>query len=169
MSISTTNGSGGSYKPTSNGWKNAAPRNANACSQRYVNTTIWPHVLISSRAFQALANAPLCVASSACQSSDGSAARKSRHWQVLQPSSGKAVSMKVKPISAAAVPRVRRALYIAALPGAFHWNPELKALYDRLIARGKCHKAALTACARKLLIFANTVAARPTPWLAIRS
>jgi len=65
--------------------------------------------------------------------------------------------------------RVRRALYIAALPGAFRWNPELKALYDRLIARGKCHKAALTACARKLLIFANTVAARRTPWLAIRS
>jgi len=65
--------------------------------------------------------------------------------------------------------KVRRALYIAALPGAFRWNPELKALYHRLIARGKCHKAALTACARKLLIFANTVAARRTPWLAIRS
>jgi transposase len=60
--------------------------------------------------------------------------------------------------------RVRRALYIAALPGAFRWSPELKAFYARLIARGKSHKAALTACARKLLLFANTVVARGTPW-----
>jgi len=60
--------------------------------------------------------------------------------------------------------RVRRVLYIAALPGAFRWSPELKALYARLIARGKSHKAALVACARKLLIFANTVATRGTPW-----
>lgn len=60
--------------------------------------------------------------------------------------------------------RVRRALYIAALPGAFHWSPELKGFYKKLTSRGKSHKAALTACARKLLIFANTVAARGTPW-----
>jgi transposase len=60
--------------------------------------------------------------------------------------------------------RVRRALYIAALPGAFRWSPELKALYERLIARGKSHKCALTACARKLLIFANTVVERGRPW-----
>jgi transposase len=60
--------------------------------------------------------------------------------------------------------RVRRALYIAALPGAFRWNPQLKAMYQRLTARGKPHKCALTACARKLLIFANTVVTRGTPW-----
>jgi transposase len=62
--------------------------------------------------------------------------------------------------------RVRRAVYAAALAGAFHWNPQLKALYRRLIERGKTHKQALVACARKLLIFANTVAARGTPWEA---
>jgi transposase len=62
--------------------------------------------------------------------------------------------------------RVRRAVYAAALAGAFHWNPQLKALYRRLIERGKTHKQALVACARKLLIFANTVAARGTPWVA---
>ena len=65
--------------------------------------------------------------------------------------------------------RVRRALYIAALPGAFRWSPELKALYTRLVAHGKSHKAALVACARKLLIFANTVAQRGTPWQTAKS
>ncbi len=60
--------------------------------------------------------------------------------------------------------RLRRALYAAALPAAFYWNPQLIALYRRLIKAGKVHKVALIACARKLLIFANTVVARGTPW-----
>jgi transposase len=60
--------------------------------------------------------------------------------------------------------RLRRSLYAAALPAAFHWNPALKALYVRLTARGKAHKAALVACARKLLIYANTVVTRGQPW-----
>jgi len=61
--------------------------------------------------------------------------------------------------------RLRRSLYAAALPGAFRWNPALKALYARLIARGKPHKVALVACARKLLAFANAVVERGSPWL----
>jgi transposase len=60
--------------------------------------------------------------------------------------------------------RLRRALYTAALPASFRWNPALIALYQRLIAAGKGHKRALVACARKLLVFANTVVARGTPW-----
>lgn len=60
--------------------------------------------------------------------------------------------------------RLRGALYCAALPAAFRWNPQLIALYRRLIAAGKSHKVTLIACARKLLIFANTVVARGTPW-----
>lgn len=60
--------------------------------------------------------------------------------------------------------RLRRSLYAAALPAAFRWNPALKDLYQRLIKRGKTHKSALVACARKLVIFANTVVARGTPW-----
>jgi transposase len=60
--------------------------------------------------------------------------------------------------------RLRTALYAAALPAAFHWNPQLKVLYKRLIARGKPHKVALVACARKLLIYVNTVVERGTPW-----
>jgi transposase len=60
--------------------------------------------------------------------------------------------------------RLRRALYAAALPAAFHWNKALKAFYARLKAGGKSHTSALVACARKLLIYANTVVTRGTPW-----
>jgi transposase len=62
--------------------------------------------------------------------------------------------------------RLRRALYTAALPASFRWNPHLMALYNRLIAAGKGHKRALIACARKLLVIINAVVARGTPWLA---
>ena len=60
---------------------------------------------------------------------------------------------------------VRIALYAAALPAAFRWNKTLIGLYQRLTANGKVHKQALIACARKLLIFANTVLKRHSPWI----
>jgi transposase len=60
--------------------------------------------------------------------------------------------------------RLRHALYAASLAASFRWNPQLMALYRRLINAGKGHKRALVACARKMLIFANTVVARRTPW-----
>ena len=60
--------------------------------------------------------------------------------------------------------RLRRSLFAAALPAAFRWNKALVAFYARLIAKGKAHNAALIACARKLLIYANTVVQRGTPW-----
>ena len=60
--------------------------------------------------------------------------------------------------------RLRGALYAAALPAAFRWNAALVALYPRLIAAGKPHKIALVACARKLIIYVNTVVERGTPW-----
>jgi transposase len=60
--------------------------------------------------------------------------------------------------------RLRNSLYAAALAASFRWNPELIALYERLRAAGKEHKVALVACARKLLIYANAVVARGTPW-----
>ncbi|WP_246820333.1 IS110 family transposase [Bradyrhizobium iriomotense] len=62
--------------------------------------------------------------------------------------------------------RLRGALYTAALPASFRWNPQLMAMYNRLIAAGKGHKRALVACARKLLVIINAVVARGTPWLA---
>ena len=60
--------------------------------------------------------------------------------------------------------RLRKALYAAALPAAFRWNDALGAFYRRLIAKGKPHKAALVACARKLLVQVNAVVTRRTPW-----
>ncbi len=65
--------------------------------------------------------------------------------------------------------RLRKSLFAAALPAAFQWNNALVTLYRRLIAAGKPHKVALVACARKLLIFANTVLARGTPWVEHQS
>jgi transposase len=62
--------------------------------------------------------------------------------------------------------RVRSGLYAAALAAAFHHNAQLQAMYQRLRAAGKDHKVALVACARKLVIFANTVVGRGTPWLS---
>jgi len=61
--------------------------------------------------------------------------------------------------------RLRRSLFAAALPAANRWNKALIALYRRLRAKGKEHKVALVACARKLLIYANTVVERGTPWV----
>jgi transposase len=61
--------------------------------------------------------------------------------------------------------RLRRTLFNAALPAAFRWNPALIALYKRLTAAGKSHRVALIACARKLIIYANTVVARGKPWV----
>jgi transposase len=61
--------------------------------------------------------------------------------------------------------RLRKSIFAAALPAAFRWNKALIDLYARLIAKGKAHNAALIACARKLLIYANTVVQRGTPWV----
>jgi transposase len=60
--------------------------------------------------------------------------------------------------------RVRRALYAAAFPASFRWNPSLVDLYQRLRDKGRPHKQALVACARKLLIFVNTVLTRGSAW-----
>lgn len=61
--------------------------------------------------------------------------------------------------------RVPKALYAAAFPAAYRWNPHLIALYQRLIESKKTHKQALIACARKLLVMVNAVVARGTPWV----
>ena len=61
--------------------------------------------------------------------------------------------------------RVRRALFNAALPASQRWNEVLVALYRRLVEKGKAHRTALIACVRKLIIFANTVLKRQTPWV----
>ncbi len=51
-------------------------------------------------------------------------------------------------------PQVRRVLYMAAL-SAMRFNPEIKALHDRLAEKGKKNKVIIVACMRKLLIIMN--------------
>jgi len=54
--------------------------------------------------------------------------------------------------------RVRTALYMATL-SATRFNPMIREMYQRLLAAGKPKKVALCACARKLLIKLNSLAA----------
>lgn len=58
---------------------------------------------------------------------------------------------------------VRTALYMAAL-SAIRCNPDLKAFYQRLKARGKVGKVAVVAVMRKLLILANTLIRENRNW-----
>ena len=58
---------------------------------------------------------------------------------------------------------VRSALYMATL-SAMRFNPVIKTFYDRLIAAGKPHKVALTACSHKMLRILNAMARTGQPW-----
>lgn len=61
--------------------------------------------------------------------------------------------------------RVRTALYMAAL-SSMRYNPDIKALYERLVKTGKSPKVALVACMRRLLLTLNSVLRRGRPWTA---
>ncbi len=52
---------------------------------------------------------------------------------------------------------------MAAL-AAMRYNPDVKALYERLTAAGKPPKVALVACMRRLLLTLNSVLRRGKPW-----
>jgi transposase len=52
--------------------------------------------------------------------------------------------------------RLRRRFYMPALV-AKRWNPAVKALYERLVGRGKAKKAAVIACLRRLLVVCHAV------------
>lgn len=58
---------------------------------------------------------------------------------------------------------VRCALYMAVL-SAKQFNPVIKNFYERLIAKGKLKKVALTACIRKLIIIMNAMLRDDTVW-----
>ena len=58
---------------------------------------------------------------------------------------------------------LRRALYLPALSAA-RFNPDLKAVYDRLRAKGKPAKLALVAVMRKLVILANVLVRDDRTW-----
>lgn len=58
---------------------------------------------------------------------------------------------------------VRATLYLAALV-ATRFNPSIREFYERLCAKGKPKKVALTACMRKLLTILGAVLKSRTPW-----
>jgi transposase len=64
--------------------------------------------------------------------------------------------------------RTRNMFYMACLGAATQHNPVLKAFYDRLVAKGKLKKVALTACMRKLISILNVMIARREKWDAKR-
>ena len=64
--------------------------------------------------------------------------------------------------------KVRNTFYMACVGAARLHNPMLKAFYDRLTAKGKEPKVALTACMRKLIVILNVMIARGEKWDAAR-
>lgn len=67
----------------------------------------------------------------------------------VEHSSGTSVHHRPR-LSKAGSPRIRAALYMAAVV-AKRVNPDVSALYERLLARGKAKLAALSACMRKIV------------------
>jgi transposase len=65
--------------------------------------------------------------------------------------------------------RTRNAFHMACMGAATRHNPVLKAFYDRLIAKGKLKKVALTACMRKLICILNVMIERQQKWDASRA
>lgn len=59
---------------------------------------------------------------------------------------------------------VRRFLYMPIIGAATKHNPVLKNFYDKLIAVGKPTMVALTACMRKLIVFANALLRKDEKW-----
>ena len=59
---------------------------------------------------------------------------------------------------------VRCVLYMATL-SATKCNPVIKSFYQRLLAKGKVKKVALTACMRKLLVILNTMVKSGQDWI----
>jgi len=75
-------------------------------------------------------------------------------------------SLQRKPrLSKAGNPRVRALLYMAAVV-AIRYNPDVRALYTRLIARGKSKMSALGAAMRKLVHICFGVIKHQTPYRA---
>ncbi len=58
---------------------------------------------------------------------------------------------------------IRCTLYMATLV-ANRFNPVIKSFYERLLAKGKLKKVALTACMHKLLIILNAMVKNGQPW-----
>ncbi len=63
---------------------------------------------------------------------------------------------------------LRRAIYLPAVV-ATRFNPDMKAKYHELIAKGKCKKLAITAVMRKLVVMANALLRDGRKWTETRA
>ena len=108
------------------------------------------------------------------QMDDFDSAEQLASWSGTAPSetsSGTSVHGKTR-MSGKGNVRLRSMFYMCALPAMRH-NPLIRDLYHRLRARGLCAKAALLACARKLImlcygVLKNRKAFDPT-WAAVKA
>ena len=63
---------------------------------------------------------------------------------------------------------LRKAIYLPAVV-ATRYNPDMKANYHELIAKGKCKKLAITAVMRKLVVMANALLRDDRNWAEMRA
>ena len=63
---------------------------------------------------------------------------------------------------------LRKAIYLPAVV-ATRYNPDMKAKYHELIAKGKCKKLAITAVMRKLVVMANALLRDDRNWAEMRA
>ena len=59
--------------------------------------------------------------------------------------------------------RPRDVLHMAAM-SAYRYNPQMKALYERLTDRGKHHKVAIVAVMRQLIAVSNSLLSDQREW-----
>ena len=59
---------------------------------------------------------------------------------------------------------IRSSLFMPILGAATRHNNRLKRFYHKLIENGKCKKVALTACMRKIIVWANFMIANNLSW-----
>jgi transposase len=65
-------------------------------------------------------------------------------------------------------PSIRRVLYMATI-AATRFNPVIRSMYERLLAKGKLKKVAIVACMRKLLTILNAILRDQTSWQPVFS
>lgn len=63
---------------------------------------------------------------------------------------------------------LRKAIYLPAVV-ATRFNPDMKAKYHEMIAKGKCKKLAITAIMRKLVVMANALLRDDRKWTETRA
>ena len=56
-------------------------------------------------------------------------------------------------------------MFMPVLGAATKNNKKLNKFYQRLLENGKCKKVALTACMRKMIIWANFLLAKNQSWM----